>query len=259
MKQNHWISDKNPLATWLADLTAVRSRADVLQAWLLAVVDAAESADVYTLRSSSHLDYDRARDGALSPRLRQLAAARGILHLFDFRDEPATPGTAWRFRVTGRMAYYDGGGTLIEKDEEDLGRLLGALRPDKREESSIYMKPRAPLEITGSHMDLASPAEARRASLPVRFEIHSDIWFPWLQGSLDGSDMTFPHDNRELANRHSPRLNQLLAAAREATLQAGGTWGLDPDNCDGHSWFMFHDSGVALDASQPPGESEDPG
>jgi len=64
----------------------------------------------------------------------------------------------------------------------------------------------------------------------VRSAIRSDIWFPWVLGFLSEStsDQEW-FDNRPLATRHTRRLNAFLTAARQATLDAGGDWELNPE------------------------------
>jgi hypothetical protein len=75
----------------------------------------------------------------------------------------------------------------------------------------------------------------------INIKLTSDIWFPIVDGSVErkvGIDTSFDtdeiayytggFDNRELANRHTPRLNRFLSAIAEKVIEMGGEWSLGP-------------------------------
>jgi hypothetical protein len=75
----------------------------------------------------------------------------------------------------------------------------------------------------------------------INIKLTSDIWFPIVDGSVErkvGIDTSFDtdeiayytggFDNRELANRHTPRLNRFLSAIAEKVIEMGGEWSFGP-------------------------------
>jgi hypothetical protein len=54
-------------------------------------------------------------------------------------------------------------------------------------------------------------------------------------------------DNRELAERHTPRFNRFLAKVRAAALAVGGTWQLaEPEVLFGRYLDWLNDDGIRL-------------
>jgi hypothetical protein len=140
---------------------------------------------------------------------------------------------------TSRIAYADPDGAVVEDDVSDLGAVLAA----------------------GPH---AGPAEHREPlwvfSTPVpRDDLisvlvssGSDIWLPWCSARYEeGAHVDDLADNRELARRHTPRLNEFLERAAELAERAGGTLAAFPDYTSPDLAFQLHDTGVLLDAANP--------
>jgi hypothetical protein len=60
-------------------------------------------------------------------------------------------------------------------------------------------------------------------------------------------------DNRELANRHTPRLNAFLGEVAAAARQVGGTFGVWPDETGIRAADWIDDESVLLDWEPPAG------
>jgi len=89
---------------------------------------------------------------------------------------------------------------------------------------------------------------ARRLPVAVLIGIHSDIWFPWVYGSAHpDADHRRMFDNRELASRHTPRLNGFLGEVAAAARRVGGGFGVWPDGTGMRAINWVDDDGVLLD------------
>jgi hypothetical protein len=87
--------------------------------------------------------------------------------------------------------------------------------------------------------------------IELRIVLHSDIWFPWINGvNHPLCDYKRSFDNRLLSELHTPRLNAFLAAVADAAQAAGGSFGLDRDETNVRPEFVS-DRGVVLDVAQP--------
>lgn len=150
-----------------------------------------------------------------------------------------TPLRAVR-RVSSRIAYTDPGGVVVEDDITDLGAVLAAgphAGPAEHHE---------PLSV----LPTRSPGGGGQAAVLVTS--HSDIWLPWCSARYEeGAHLDDLADNRELASRHTPRLNEFLARVGELTEQAGGSLRINPDKTSPDLAFQLHDRGVLLDAANP--------
>lgn len=253
--RNYWIARDVPVAAWTADLTPVHDDHEALAAWLEAVVTAGERHRVYEVHTAPLVPYRAATDGPLPGHLRALWEREGVLDLFHFAAPDAVPSGGEWLDATGRVAFYDAAGELVEEDVADLGLVLKELMPRAWEESPIGFSWAPPLALRGPRIDTRDPAgswwPSRPGRVQVRFETRSDIWFPWVIGLLadepTGPDRRF--DNRKLATRHTPRLNTFLAEARAATLQAGGVWALDEEELRPALPGMVGELGIDLDVA----------
>jgi hypothetical protein len=110
-----------------------------------------------------------------------------------------------------------------------------------------------PVRITGRRyagIRTGVPVDNRPNRLPVALLIHiqSDIWFPWVYGSAHPeADHIRMFDNRELANRHTPRLNAFLGEVAAAARGAGGRFEIWPDDTGGRAFAWVDDESVLLD------------
>jgi hypothetical protein len=79
---------------------------------------------------------------------------------------------------------------------------------------------------------MGSGYEGNEPALVLSVILHTDIWYPEVEGFLDQKvkaqtgiyppdDIT---DNLELARCHTPRFNRFLAEFKQITLEHGGEW-----------------------------------
>jgi hypothetical protein len=245
-RQNAWISREERLASWEACFDP-RTDPGRLLTWLALVLAAGERESIYRVLRCAARGYDRDRQGEPLAVLRQGFEASGTLHLLDFESDGAAPGD----RIDTRVAYWDVHGRAVEERVADLGAILSRAFPERLYTS--YMASRPPFCIEGSRLETRDPTSPwqfdRRPSLAIRFYTHSDIWFPLVQGLLvRDTPYDPPRDNRELAGRHTPRLNRFVAEVREATLEAGGQWRIDEDFCDSFLLYGIRETGIDLSA-----------
>lgn len=232
------------MATWRADFLLQNVGAEAMLEWVRRVIEAAERERVYVVERFGHLGYDRADEGSLYPAVRRQYEQTRRLDWFELEG--------WRFdrdKLTGTVCAYGLDGAVDEYDTSDLANILARECPADEIE---HLRHRLPLEIHGSLLDYrVIPAwleEIPGLRTSCAFSSYSDIWFPEVEGHLvrEGARLLPPLDNRELARRHTPRLNRFLAVARAATLQAGGTWRVDEESSDGFCLGAMHEEGVDL-------------
>jgi hypothetical protein len=257
--RNYWVTRDEPLATWVADLTARRHDPEALIRWLGAVLGAGEECRVYTVHEAPSADYRREEAGPFADLLDPLFRSTGAIDLFQFSNWRPASAEGPRFRVTARMAYFDQEGRITEEDVEDLGLLLRRLRPADVDTAAGLMARCHPLEVEGPRIDFIDPERSVWAlkvdRVRIRFRLFSDIWFPWVLGFLEENfDLGTAHDNRPLAERHTTRLNRFLSEAAGITQQVGGNWGLDEE--DSHRGLLptLEATGIRLDVGPPGGK-----
>jgi hypothetical protein len=218
---NYWSSQKEQMATWVARLTPVRDDPARLVDWAATVADAGERHRVYVLEKAPSLGYDRSQHGPYGPFLRRRYAETGEVDAY-------VPGFTSPVLFWAELAYAGAGGEVVTEPVYDTGILAQRLHPDADDSTVTYnMRSRVPFLIDGRSYGGQVP------ELKVEFTVYSDIWFPWVQNWID--DDRFNHvpvwDNRPLARVHTPRLNAFLGEARGATVDAGGGWEVDHEEC----------------------------
>ncbi len=89
--------------------------------------------------------------------------------------------------------------------------------------------------------------------------LHTNIWFSWVYridewGFIDDKLVLIKeaawYDNRELARRHTPRLNKFIQQVKKLTLEMGGTWEIDLLDTELYPLqekAKFDENGVILD------------
>jgi hypothetical protein len=233
--RNFWIQTETEHATWLADITTLIGE----PARLLELVE--------------HI------------------SALGVEHQV-FVTEPslrAEPRRAWESahvvdcnlgrggRVPAKLAWYDERDQLTEGFVEDLGELLRTLEPVPGSITDGSMeRGLSPIEISGYEIEYVGEPPSSRLSTEyprtIGFSLFSDIWFPFVSGAAhpwyDGKRY---FDNRELASRHTPRLNRFLAETKAAVIEAGGTWATDDYARSKLSVPWLGPHGILLDGPVP--------
>ncbi len=189
--------------------------------------------------------------------------------LIFFNQLSASPGLLPEYRIIApaRLSYYDLDGELIDKEVEDVGELLRQVRPleydlpddwrELTEEQLFYAKKRInSYKPQGSAIffygNLSTGKSSDDIGAHLSIELYTDIWFPEVGGYLEDQDTPYGHrifyDNRELALRHTPRLNRFLTGVRDLTLEFGGTWSVDRDPESNDRYDLMHDeNGINLD------------
>jgi hypothetical protein len=143
-----------------------------------------------------------------------------------------------------KVSYYEKNGQIIDRyvGEQDLGKILynyhlGSLG---NYQSNYYYGKRYLHPYYGclTFYEYLIPEYAPEGC-NVTIMLTSDIWFPIVKGSVErkfgiyhtfGADDAAYYeggfDNRELANRHTPRLNRFLSAIAAKITEMGGEWSI---------------------------------
>jgi hypothetical protein len=277
---NYWtIQEKYEIASWEASFPKgnMTSPWEVLP-FVQKVLEAAEREEVYRVkRVPSHserlglkldLEY-RAYPGGpdYGQYLEQILNETDQL-LF-FRQLSSSPGYLPEYRIIApaRLSYYDLDRELIDEEVEDVGELLRRVRPLEydlpndwqemteeqlfyaRKSINSYKKESSAIFFSG---DLISKDRFPDNSTYLFINLYTDIWFPEVGGFLEDQDELYEnrvfYDNRELALRHTPRLNRFLISVRDLTLEFGGTWSVDRDPESEERYDRMHDeNGINLD------------
>jgi hypothetical protein len=229
--ENLWITNGDWLVEWVADLSVAAGDPHRLLTWLRRVLEAGEQHEVYSVREAPLAGL---HSGSLFALLQQRFEHERVLDVGHFASSGVRRIDGRTLRVAARMAYADKRGDVVEDEVENLGELLRSLRPADVDSSAGLMVDCPPLDVAGPLLDLTHPERSvwrgPAGRVLARFSLRTDIWFPAVIGFLaDTTDVTPAHDNRPLAERHTPRLNAFLAEVRAATLALGGRWELDEE------------------------------
>jgi|GEM_PF-3279507 len=252
---NRWtIDSRNRFAAWSANLHAVRNDLSALRWWRTGVVEAGERTEVFVVQRAPQVGFVQGRDDDLPTVLLRADAIRETADLFSFSRAPFRVVNGEKFEATSRITLYDRAGQLIDGPVADLSVVLESTRPDLVARDGHWFNRCLPLEIAGLQFD---PADPGRQILEVSFFFRTDLWFPWISAYRDGPPMgermtrAMMWDNRALAVRHTPRLNQFLSIVADLTETLGAQWQLDIENCYGTHMFMLGDRGIDITAPLP--------
>jgi hypothetical protein len=250
---NMWVSGKNPIAVWVADLSQPSVDVSLLLQWMTCCLEAGEKCEVLKVLEAPLLNYRKNRDGALMTVIENHYLTTGQLDLFWFTDSGVRELNGGRYRGAAKMAYYDTEGQVRESDVDDLGQLLRDLGTPEEPDGFLFMKRYPPLDPLGVRINYRHPKQSegvfRWGHPRVTFSIYSDIWLPWVNGMLSGNyDVNKRFDNRELARVHTPRLNAFLGTVRDKTIELGGSWLLDEDDTLSNVKYMVCADGIGVDA-----------
>ena len=251
--KNLWIHKDNAFATWIADFTAIATRpAEIFQFVRAALISGAKHR-IFEVAEAPVIGYSRERDGALDDVLSRLLNQDRVLDLFGFTGSAMMPGTPTSSIVETTLCHYDREDKIVERVVTDLGAVLASLEPVPDSIPNGFMTHYPAIRITGRrYPDIRDgvPVDKRSNRLPVAvlLGIHSDIWFPWVYGSAHPeADHVRMFDNRELASRHTPRLNAFLGDVALAARGVGGSFGVWPDETGTRAADWVDDSSVLLD------------
>jgi hypothetical protein len=236
MKRNLWTQGDAPFAVWTANLAST-SDAPTLFRCVTDILASGERHRVFLPRAVPALGLDDTDTSALVAALEDAWDRNRTVDLFRFNGIGMAPGTRGSSTVAAELAWYDREGRVTGGEIADLATLL---EPDAAIISRGFREAFPPVRIIGT-----------KVSFTV--ELHSDIWWPFIFGSAHTrANMTHYFDNRELAARHTPRLNAFLRETAAAVVAAGGTWEVDRDETGTDSGRWVSDGGIALDGPVPP-------
>ncbi|MGI5212353.1 hypothetical protein [Plantactinospora sp. CA-290183] len=212
--------EKEPVLGWWARLP---------ERGLREVLRLAEETAVYRVVEVPWFGYDRAVHGSFVGFLDSGVSGRGPLDLFDASH-----------RVTSRVAFVDPAGRVVEDDVSNLGHVLAAA-------------PNAGPHTGRVALDLAAFRSLDSApEIDLAVSSYSDVWLPWCSARYEeGAHLDDLADNRELARRHTPRLNEFLAGVGAIAERTGGALRVNPDDTAPRLEFQLHDHGVRLDVDDP--------
>ena len=251
--KNLWIQTEHAFATWIADLTAIATQPAAILEFVQAVLSSGAKHRVFDVANAPLIGYERNRDRALGDVLKHLLRHDRVLDLFGFTGAAMLPGLPRSSTVEATLCHYDREDQLVECVVTDLGAVLASLEPVPDSIPNGCMKRYPPIRIIGDRYENVQPGvpvDTRAHPLPIAvyLGIHSDIWFPWVYGSAHPeADHVRMFDNRELASRHTPRLNAFLGEVALAARGVGGSFGVWPDETGTRAADWVDDSSVLLD------------
>jgi hypothetical protein len=259
--RNLWIQIDDPFVTWIADFTAIARKPTQILRFVQAAMTSGVRHRVFDVAEAPLIGYVRDRDGALDDVIGRLFTQDQVLDLFGFTGAAMLPGLPRSSTVETTLCHYDRNDQLVERIVTDLGAVLSHLEPVPDCIYHKYMAHYPAVRITGrQYRDIREGKRVDRSAHPlpieVRICIHSDIWFPWVDGTAHPAWVWHDQrmfDNRELANRHTPRLNAFLREVAEAARQIGGQFSIRADETRGQAINWADDEGVLLDWMPPGG------
>ncbi|MBL8627491.1 MAG: hypothetical protein JNK64_39775 [Myxococcales bacterium] len=251
--KNYWIQTDTPVATWVIDVrSGVAEPAALIQLCRRLLVAGREVGILLPPRSSDQGQPDPV------DRIQARFDSEGVLDL--------CRGPAWT-EAGAEVSWYAKDGSLVDGVVSDLGPLLETLAPVPGSIPRDFMVAgEGPVTVSGPRIwyerDRTTPTE-RPLSTTIAIATYSDIWFPFVTGAAHPwADFVRRFDNRELAGRHSPRLNRFLGEARRTAEAMGFSWGLADDESRKSYGRWLSGDGIALDgpipALMPPGAEDVP-
>jgi hypothetical protein len=179
------------------------------------------------------------------PSLETLHNGRAAVVLQEILEATDLPEYVQRLQGVTKVSCYNINGKLVEKyvDSEELGAYLYNYHQGEigDHQSLFYRQFLYRYKSCMSVHDHLEP-EGDRGGCYLNIYLNSDIWFPILKGSMErkvGITTNFEadrigkytggFDNRELANRHTPRLNRFISAISKKVIEMGGEWSIGAD------------------------------
>jgi hypothetical protein len=233
--KNFWAQREYCIASWHADMTACLGSPKVL----LSLIH-----DVYVAACETRLILPV--DVDLSAAVDRRWSSEHTVDLFRLIKG---------VQVESELAWYSRSDQVVEGRVADLGALLASLQPVPNAISRYNREVgHPPVALTGGQVSYAGQVAKRSSDYPETFtlSLYSDIWFPFVIGfAHPAADDTRFFDNRELANRHTTRLNRLLGRISRRVFEAGGRWYLDEDDLDPKYAPWLSADGIGIDGTIP--------
>jgi hypothetical protein len=256
---NHWISNEHGIY-WHIKFPneAVLSNPDILINFAEAFLEICYKTYIFQLDAVLKPPfYHNVNNGRYIESMWATFKETGTVSFFEFSDAPCYyPGRQTLFAPT-RLCYYESEklvgadiqdtgelsfdelgnlyqlqNKVVEADIQDIGALLKQLRPDDKEEYGHYMWHMLPLVVSGHRVvpDRIDVGNKWGISPTLTIKTYSDIWFPFVVDPTErrrvGSVVEL-FDNRELANCHTPRLNQFLGETYQLAKKYGADWEIE--------------------------------
>lgn len=246
-RDNHWRIFRSDLVAWKAHVPLRADAPEDLLRWTIETIQAFRRHEVWFRKE----DGTYWREDELIASIERRFETTRVVDAFKF---------AARFdRVGTRLAYFADDG-IGEELVDDAGKLLVRLRPEAGEYTYVDRRI-PPLSLHGFAIgfDPARSEGLAAAKLPwttLLIGSQSDVWFPWVPGDWQRELRPTFYDNRPLAQRHTARLNDLLATVRESVLRRGGSWERSPISDRPWIPLLADEEGIKLDAEAPPMELE---
>ena len=247
--RNVWIQTEPAFATWVADLSALRTEPRALLDVVAAILDAGARHRVFVPVELPELGYQRGAAGALAERLEAQWRDDRVVDLFGFTGAAMAPG-AGSSTVEAEVAWFDRDGAIAVGPTTDLGAVLRAHEPGV---ARCFAESYPPVRIVGPSLAFGDDGPLDDVEPPmIAIALHSDLWQPYVFGSgHPAADHVRHFDNRALAERHTPRLNAFLREVAAAVVTAGGTFAIDPGESSTDTARWLDARGIDLDAPPP--------
>lgn len=234
---NRWRIEKNAILDWTGQPPLRADSPRELLEWTLSIIELGESTQVARFRREDGTYWTRAE---LTEYLERGLAERSVVDAFGFSSRYD--------RIGSKIAYHDEDG-VREGLIDDMGALLERFHGEDGYPGHIRRLP--PLMLGGHAISFEPDAHMSAHKLPsssVSLKLMSDIWFPWVPwfGLREGERF---HDNRALAERHTPRLNRFISGLRQSVLDRGGRWDIFVES---ESWYGAQLGPDGIDLSAPP-------
>jgi hypothetical protein len=215
MKRNYWICDPEHFGGWEIEFPKFESLDQIirLKDYMAKVLTIGKEERILNIGSSHSLQM---LDVPLLPYIEQvewLVEHRQVLQFFAYLHVSDA-------EISGFVSYFGKQGEIVEAEIRDMWELSRQLNPPKYEPVEAPRTP--PVGIRGRGHIKTDRSESLERSIQASIYLRTDIWFPKLAHWRNYTVLRF--DNRELAYRHTPRLNKFVIRLRELTLQWGGTW-----------------------------------
>jgi hypothetical protein len=257
--RNVWVQTDYPYATWVADLRSVTAQPDKVLDTVLAILDAGERHRVFMPVELPALGYRRGQSGELAGLVAAQWTDHHVIDAFAFTGAAMAPGAPTSSTVEAEVAWFDRDDAVVVARTVDLGEVLHSLEPVPGAIGRRFRERYPPVRITGPRLPYAGEPPELAAWDPddpieIRIAVHSDIWMPYVFGSVHPlADHKRHFDNRVLANIHTPRLNAFLRDVAAVVEGAGGDWQLDrePDDTNLDALRWLDERGVNLGAPPP--------
>lgn len=245
--RNLWVQTEAPFVTWHADVTALLDKPDVLVDLTCSILEAGAEHDLVIPVEVPDVGFVQDDARPLPDVIRECWNDRGIVELF----RPLRSA-----RVQARLSWFDRHDKIVEQSTEDLAAVLTDLQPVPGAiRRTLLDGGYSPVAFDGWR--LSYPDHRTLATKPIEratfgCALHSDIWFPYVRGLAHPKcDLDRWFDNRDLALRHTPRLNSFVERCAALVVGAGGRWYVEASESKRTVAPFVHDRGIHLDPPTP--------